>query len=124
MIYHGRTMHGSMSNQHDSQRIATLCGNKPRETDVVFHHRHSPTQAELFHATAAFYWNENFVHVRPAVTPSMGIVDLPVLPAFTEEQLRQVAHYCQEHPFEGLFDPLPILRSFQSDDVTRSRPGR
>ncbi len=123
VIYHSRTMHGSMPNQHDVQRIATLCGNIPRETDVLFYHRHSKTEVELFRASPAFFWNDNFVHVRPAVTPSLGSIDMPLLPAYSEEQLHQVAKYCQEHPFEGIFEPLPILETFRPDDAPQVPAG-
>lgn len=102
IVYHSRTIHGSMANQRDALRIATIAGAVPVGVPSIFHHRHSADSIEAFASSKRFYWEENFVYVRPASTPSLGFVEIREDPPFTEAELLAVADAAARDPSSGL----------------------
>lgn len=86
LVYHSRTMHGSMPNDSSNLRVATLSASTPRGTQLVFHHRVSPDEIELFACEEDFYWKEMFVFTRPKFAPSLGVHRFDYGEPFSEEQ--------------------------------------
>jgi ectoine hydroxylase-related dioxygenase (phytanoyl-CoA dioxygenase family) len=56
IVYHARTMHGSLPNKTDRLRMVTLMGNAPREAPLLFRHRVNDTQIERFVSSHEMYW--------------------------------------------------------------------
>jgi hypothetical protein len=91
ILYHSRTIHGSLPNNTDQPRIACLSACLPKEAQMIFHHRHSDTEVEAFAGDDDFYWKESFVFRRPENTPSLGMVDMGEEPLLSEEDLIALA---------------------------------
>ncbi|MBX9652112.1 phytanoyl-CoA dioxygenase family protein [bacterium] len=103
IVYHSRTIHGSMPNRTDKVRIATLSGARPVGGELIFHHRHSPTSVETFRASDEFYWNDNFVFNRPERAEPLGFVDIIEEDPLTETELHSLVEQRSKHPEMGLF---------------------
>lgn len=103
IVYHARTMHGSLPNRTDRLRMVTLMGNRPKEAPLLFRHRVSDTQIERFESSEAMYWNDYFVHQRPQKCRSLGVFDVPPPPPLSPQEFQAVIDRCQADPQYGLF---------------------
>ncbi|MFO0944447.1 MAG: phytanoyl-CoA dioxygenase family protein [Planctomycetota bacterium] len=90
LVYHSCTMHGSTPNRTDQMRVVTLSASTPIGAPVIFHHRVSPDEIELFACAEDFYYREMFVFTRPQFTPSLGVHKIHYREPYTEEEFLEM----------------------------------